>query len=46
MESAHIYTCRCELIFILTCAGKSAEPVFQNLLTRNVKKAHTLCVNT
>ena len=21
LESAHIYTCRCELIFILTCAG-------------------------
>ena len=25
MESAHIYTCRCELIFILTCTG-IAEP--------------------
>ena len=24
MESAHIYTCRCELIFILTCAGYSS----------------------
>ena len=21
MESAHVYNCRCELIFILTCAG-------------------------
>ncbi len=37
-ESAHIYTCRCELISFLL------SRVFQNLQTENVKKAHTLCV--
>ena len=37
MESAHIYTCRCELISFLLVR------VFQDLQTENVKKAHTLC---
>ena len=37
MESAHIYTCRCELISFLLIQ------VFQNLQTENVEKAHTLC---
>ena len=35
---AHIYTCRCELISFLL------SRVFQNLQTKDVKKAHTLCV--
>ena len=38
METAHIYTCRCELISFLL------SRVFQNLQTKDVKKAHTLCV--
>ena len=38
MESAHIYTCRCELISFLLIR------VFQDLQTKDVKKAHTLCV--
>ena len=38
VESAHIYTCRCELISFLL------SRVFQNLQTKDVKKAHTLCV--
>ena len=38
MESAHIYTCRCELIFILTYTG-IPEPS-----SKGCKKAHTLCV--
>ena len=37
MESAHIYTCRCELISFLLIR------VFQDLQTKDVKKAHTLC---
>lgn len=37
-ESAHIYTCRCELISFLLIR------VFQDLQTKDVKKAHTLCV--
>ena len=39
MESVHIYTCRCELISFLLIQ------VFQNLQTKDVEKAHTLCVN-
>ena len=38
METVHIYTCRCELISFLL------SRVFQNLQTKDVKKAHTLCV--
>ena len=38
MGSAHIYTCRCELISFLLIR------VFQDLQTKDVKKAHTLCV--
>ena len=38
MESAHIYICRCELISFLLIQ------VLQNLLAKDVKKAHTLCV--
>ena len=38
VESAHIYTCRCELISFLR------TQVLQNLLTKDVKKAHTLCL--
>lgn len=38
MELAHIYTCRCELISFLLIR------VFQDLQTKDVKKAHTLCV--
>ena len=39
MEPAHIYTCRCELISFLLIR------VFQDLQTKDVKKAHTfLCV--
>ena len=38
MESAHIYTCRCELISFLLIQ------VLQNLLAKDVEKAHTLCV--
>ena len=37
VESAHIYTCRCELISFLLIQ------VLQNLLAKDVKKAHTLC---
>ena len=37
MESAHIYTCRCELISFLLIR------VFQDLQTKDVKKAHILC---
>ena len=37
MESAHIYTCRCELISFLLIR------VFQDLQTKDVEKAHTLC---
>ena len=38
-ESAYIYTCRCELISFLLIR------VFQDLQTKDVKKAHTsLCV--
>jgi len=37
VESAHIYTCRCELISFLLIR------VLQNLLAKDVKKAHTLC---
>ena len=37
MGLAHIYTCRCELISFLLIR------VFQNLLTKDVEKAHTLC---
>ena len=37
-EPAHIYTCRCELISFLLIR------VFQDLQTKDVKKAHTLCV--
>ena len=36
-ESAHIYTCRCELISFLLIR------VLQNLLAKECKKAHTLC---
>ena len=38
VESAHIYTCRCEPISFLLIR------VFQDLQTKDVKKAHTLCV--
>ena len=38
MELAHIYTCRCELISFLLIR------VFQNLQTKDVKKAHTSIV--
>ena len=37
MESARIYTCRCELISFLR------TQVLQNLLAKECKKAHTLC---
>ena len=37
VESARIYTCRCELISFLHIR------VLQNLQTKDVKKAHTLC---
>jgi len=37
MEPAHIYTCRCELISFLLIR------VFQDLQTKDVEKAHTLC---
>ena len=37
MESAHIYTCRCELISFLLIR------VFQDLQTKDVEEAHTLC---
>ena len=37
MGLAHIYTCRCELISFLLIR------VFQDLQTKDVKKAHTLC---
>ena len=37
MESAHVNTCRCELISFLRIR------VFQDLQTKDVKKAHTLC---
>jgi len=38
VEAAYIYTCRCELISFLLIR------VFQDLQTKDVKKAHTLCV--
>ena len=38
VESAHIYFCRCELISFLR------TQVLQNLLAKECKKAHTLCV--
>ena len=38
VESAHVNTCRCELISFLRIR------VFQDLQTKDVKKAHTLCV--
>ncbi len=38
MESAHIYTCRCELISFLHIR------VLQNLQTKDVEEAHTLCI--
>ena len=38
MESAYIYTCRCELISFLFVQ------VLQNLLAKDGKKAHTLCL--
>ena len=38
MELAHIYTCRCELISFLLIR------VFQDLQTKDVEKAHTLCL--
>ncbi len=37
VEWVHIYTCRCELISFLLIR------VFQDLQTKDVKKAHTLC---
>jgi len=37
MESAHVNTCRCELISFLR------TQVLQNLRTKDVKKAHALC---
>ena len=37
VESVRIYTCRCELISFLLIR------VFQDLQTKDVKKAHTLC---
>ena len=39
VESAHIYTCRCELISFLLIR------VFQDLQTKDVEKAHTLCAS-
>ena len=39
VELAHIYTCRCEPISFLLIR------VFQDLQTKDVKKAHTLCVS-
>ena len=38
LELAHIYTCRCELISFLLIQ------VFQDLQTKDVEKAHPLCV--
>ena len=38
VESVRIYTCRCELISFLLIR------VFQDLQTKDVKKAHTFCV--
>ena len=38
VESVRIYPCRCELISFLLIR------VLQNLLAKDVKKAHTLCV--
>ena len=37
VELAHVNTCRCELISFLLIR------VFQDLQTKDVKKAHTLC---
>ncbi len=37
MESANIYTCRCELISFLLIR------VIQDLQTKNVEEAHTIC---
>ena len=39
VESAHIYTCRCEPISFLLIR------VFQDLQTKDVEKAHTLCAS-
>ncbi len=39
MELAHIYTCRCEPISFLLIR------VLQDLLAKDVKKAHTLCAS-
>ena len=38
MERVYLYPCRCELISFLRIR------VFQDLQTKDVKKAHTLCV--
>ena len=38
VELAHIYTCRCELISFLLIR------VFQDLQTKDVEKAHRLCI--
>ena len=38
MGSAHIYTCRCELISFLLIR------VLQNLQAKDVEKAHTHCI--
>jgi hypothetical protein len=40
VELAHIYTCRCELIFILTCAG-IPEPSDKECQ----EGSHSLCVS-
>ena len=39
VELAHIYTCRCEPISFLLIR------VFQDLQTKDVEKAHTLCAS-
>ena len=53
MESVHVNTCRCELISFLrtqvlqrsaTKETLSKRNRRKNLLTKNVKKAHTLCI--
>jgi hypothetical protein len=53
-ESVHIYTCRCELISFLlirvfqrsaTKETLSKRNRRKNLLAKECKKAHTLCVN-
>ena len=52
MESVYIYTCRCELIFILTYTGIAAlgdeGDAFEvkrrkNHLAKDVEEAHTYC---